>query len=133
MNKTDESHIETDSKMGLLVNAGYQRGFTTAIYRSAEIASKVNIEEAIVEPMTKCSSLQVILPAMPPNQWVCTYKNAAEYGIVNRAVRRSDAAILTISMDIGVRGRRCLMMYMRSMLPSKAVMNVRACNAVRLS
>ena len=133
MNKTDESHIETDRKMGLLVNAGYQRGFTTTIYRSPEIASKANIEEAIVEPITKCSSLQVILPAMPPNQLVCTYKNATEYGIVNRAVRRSDAAILTISMDIGVRGRRCFMMYMRSMLPSKAVMNVRAYNAVRLS
>ena len=109
MNKTDKSHIETDSKMGLLVNAGYQRGFTTAIYHSPEIASKANIEEAIVEPMTKCSSLRVILPALPPNQWVSTYKNAAEYGIVNRAVTRSDAAILTISMDIGVRGRRCLM------------------------
>ena len=52
MNKTDESHIETDSKMGLIINAGYERGFTTAIYRSPEIASKANIEDAIVAPMT---------------------------------------------------------------------------------
>ena len=86
MNETDESHIETDSKMGLLVKAGYQRGFTTAICRSPEIASKANIEDVIVAPMIKCSRLQVILPAMPPKQWVCTYKKEMEYSIVNRAI-----------------------------------------------
>lgn len=53
MTKTDESHIENDSRMGLLVlNVGYQRGFTTARY-SPEIAKSMRIKRRIFSSCKK--------------------------------------------------------------------------------
>ena len=54
MTKTDESHIENDSRMGLLVlNVGYQRGFTTTARYSPEIAKSVRIKRRIFSSCKK--------------------------------------------------------------------------------
>ena len=128
-----ENHMAVDNKMGLLINVGYDRGFTTAMYLSTEIVNNANMETAIVVPITKLTSLQLMLPMMPSNQPCCTYKYAAEYGIANSAVRRSETAMLAMRIDTELNGRWSLIMCMSTMFPSKAVMNVTEYMAVRLT
>ena len=105
MNKTDKNHMAMDNRMGLLINFGYARGFTTAMYLSTEIVNNANTDTAIVVPITKLTSLQVMVPAIPPNQRCCTYKYAVEYGIAKRAVRRSETAMLAMRIDTELNGR----------------------------
>jgi len=72
MNNIDDSQMAVDSNTGLLIKEAYKTGFTTAMYLSTEIVSNANMEAAIVVPMIKWTSLQLISPAMPPNQRDCT-------------------------------------------------------------
>lgn len=120
------------NKMGLFINDGYLIGFTTAMYLSTEIVNNAKIEAAIVVPITKLTSLQLMVPTIPPNQRCCTYKYVTEYGIAKSAVRRSEAAMLARRINTELNGRRSLSMCMSTILPSKAVMNVTEYTAVRL-
>lgn len=130
---TAENHMAVDNKIGLLINVGYDRGFTTAMYLSTEIVNNANMDTAIVVPITKLTSLQLMLPMIPPNQPCCTYKYAAEYGIAKSAVRRSEAAMLAMRIDTELKGRWSLIMCISRMFPSKAVINVTEYTAVRLT